>query len=149
MVCESDSFVQIQGAPWRITLLKRRVEMLDDVTKGFHLSTVITQLAEKYKVSEACLYKDWERRGQWMPIVMGLDKFAEFTDIIESKLNAVQRAAWALYTRADNDSARVGALKVVLDSLEIYSNTVLSKQVLERLERVEELAEKKEKEEKP
>lgn len=147
MAREVDNFVQIEGTPWKLALLKRRVEMLDDVTKGFHLSTVIAQLAQKYKVPESCLYKDWERRGQWMPIVMGIDKYAEFTDVIENKLNAVQRAAWSLYMRADNDSARVGALKVVLDSLEIYSNTVLSKQVLERLERVEQLAEKKEKEE--
>ncbi len=145
MAKEPDSFIQIKEAPWRLNFVKRRVEMLDDITKGFHLSMVVPQLAEKYHVSEVCLYKDWERRGQWIPVLMGLDKFAEFTDVIESKLNAVQRAAWSLYLRADNDSARVGALKVVLDSLEIYSNTVLSKQVLERLERVEKLAERKEK----
>ncbi len=146
MAEEHDSTVQVKATPRKLKLLKRRVEMVDDMAKGFHLSMIVAKLAEKYEVSESCLYRDWERRGQWMPILMELDRYAEFTDIIESKLNAVQRAAWTLYVKADNDSARVGALKVVLESLEIYSNTVLSREVLERLERVEELAEKKEQE---
>ena len=124
----------------KLSLIKRRVEMLDTISKGFHLSAVISELSGKYKVKEATLYTDWERREKWMPILMSLEKYAEFTEAIESKLNAVQRAAWSLYSKADNDSAKVGALHVVLDSLEIFSNTVLSREILVRLENIEELA---------
>ena len=74
---------------------------------------------------------------------MGLEKYSGFAEVIESKLNAVEKAAWSLFLRSDNDSARVGALKVILDSLEGYSNAVLSREIVSRLERVEELAEKK------
>ena len=76
-------------------------------------------------------------------MLLSLEKYAEFADEMETKLNAVQKAAWSTYMRAKNDSAKVGALKVVLDSLEVHSNAVLSKNILERLERVEELAENK------
>jgi len=119
--------------------------MLDMICKGFHPSAVISQMAENYAVSERCLWSDWERREKWVPMLLSLEKYAEFADEMETKLSAVQKAAWSTYTRASNDSAKVGALRLVLDSLEVHSNAVLSRNILERLERVEELAEKKEK----
>ncbi len=131
-----------------LELLKRRTEMLDTVCKGFHISEVISHLAEKYEVTEKCLWSDWERREKWIPMLLSMEKYAEFADAMETRLNAVQKAAWSTYTRATNDSAKVGALRLVLDSLEVHSNAVLSRNILERLERVEELAEKKEKEDK-
>lgn len=124
-------------------ILKRRAEMLDTVCKGFHPAAVISQLSEKYHVSESCLWSDWKRREKWVPIVLGLEQYSGFAQVIESKLNAVQKAAWSIYLRSGNDNARVGALKIVLDSLEVHSNTVLSREIVSRLERVEELADKK------
>lgn len=129
-----------------IDLLKRRVEMLDSVCKGFHPSSVISQLAEKYHVSARCLWCDWERRRKWVPTLLNLENYGEFAQEIETKLNAVQKAAWSTYLRTKNDNARVGALKVILESLEIHSNAVLSKEVMSRLREVEELAGKKTKE---
>jgi len=127
-----------------LKILKRRVEMFDLVCKGFHVSNVIDQLAEKYNVPEKCLWSDWERREKWIPIILSFEKYSGgFADEIETKLTAVQKAAWTTYMRTKNDNARVGALKIVLDSLELHSNTVLSKDILQRLENVEELAEKK------
>ncbi len=126
-----------------LELLKRRTEMLDSVCKGFHPAQVISQMAEKYKVSQRCLWSDWERRDKWVPMLLSLEKYAEFTETAEMKLNAVQKAAWSTYTRADNDSARVGALRLILDSLEVHSNAILAKSILSRLERVEVLAEKR------
>lgn len=114
--------------------------MLDTVSKGFHPSAVISQLAEKYEVSERCLWSDGERREKWVPMLLSLEKYAGFADAMETKLNAVQKAAWSTYMRASNDNARVVALKIVLDSLEVHSNSVLSRDILERLEDVEELA---------
>jgi hypothetical protein len=117
--------------------------MLDAVSTGLHPSAVISQLSEKYSVAEKALWSDWLRRDKWVPLLLNLEKYAEFTDMVEQKLNAVQKAAWSIYLHASNDSARVGALKAVLESLEIHGDLVLKRDILERLERVEELAEKK------
>jgi hypothetical protein len=57
----------------------------------------------------------------------------------------VQKAAWSIYLHADNDNARVGALRVVLDSLEVHGDIVQAREVLERLDRLEEAAEKQQK----
>ena len=117
--------------------------MLDTVSKGFHPSVVISQMAEKYEVSERCLWSDWERRENWVSIIMGFDKYAGFVEAAEGKLNAVQKAAWTMYSRASSDNARIGALKILLESLELQSNTVLSKEILDRLQQVEDFAVKK------
>lgn len=130
------------GYPVDLKLLKRRVEMLDAVSTGLHPSAVVGQLAGKYGVSERTLWSDWERREKWVLTLLGLEKYAGFADVIEGKLNAVQKAAWSIYLHADNDNARVGALRVVLDSLEVHGNIVQTREVLERLDRLEDVAEK-------
>jgi hypothetical protein len=68
-----------------------------------------------------------------------------FVEVVEQKLSAVQKAAWSIYLKASNDNARVGALRTVLDSLEIHGNIVQTREVLERLDRLEEIAEKQQK----
>jgi hypothetical protein len=133
----------MMGDTLNLKILKRRVEMLDAVSTGLHPSAVIAQLAEKYDLSEKVLWSDWERREKWVPVLLSLEKYAEFADTLGEKLNAVQKAAWRLYLKADNDNARVGALRTVLESLEIHGDLVLKQNILDRLEKVEELAEKK------
>jgi hypothetical protein len=45
-----------------LKLLKLRAEMLDAVSTGLQPSALVGQLAEKYGVSERCLWNYWERR---------------------------------------------------------------------------------------
>ena len=90
--------------------------MLDAVSTGLHPSAVVGQLAGKYGVSERCLWSDWQRRAKWVPVLLGLEKFAGFGEMVVERLNAVQKAAWSIYLKASNDNARVGALRTVLDA---------------------------------
>ena len=126
----------------KLEILKRRAEMLDAVSTGLHPSAVVTQLAEKYGVTERALWSDWGRRERWVPVLLNLEKYADFAEIVEQKLNAVQKAAWSIYLKARNDSARVGALRTVLDALEIHRDIVQTRDVIERLGRLEEIAQK-------
>jgi len=114
--------------------------MLDAVGTGLHPSAVITQLSEKYDITERALWNDWLRRDKWIPLLLSLEDFAEFTKMIEQKLSAVQKAAWSIYLHASNDSARVGALKAVLESLEIHRDLVQTQGFMDRLEKLEEKA---------
>jgi len=95
-------------------------------------------LAKKYEVSERALWSDWQRRERWVPMLLSLEKYAGFTEMIEQKLNAVQKAAWSIYLKASNDNARVGALRTVLDALEIHTDIVQTQGIIDRLERLEE-----------
>ena len=116
--------------------------MLDAVSTGLHPFAVVGQLAGKYGVSERCLWSDWERRGKWVPLLLNLEKYGGFVEMVEQKLNAVQKAAWSIYLKASNDNAWVGALRTVLDALEIHGSIVQTKEVIERLDRLEESAKK-------
>jgi len=116
--------------------------MLDAVSTGLHPSAVITQLAEKYGVTERALWSDWQRREKWVPLLLDLEKYAGFTEMIGQKLKGVQKAAWSIYLKASNDSARVGALRTILEALEIHRDIVQTRDVIERLEKIEEIAQK-------
>ena len=65
--------------------------MLDAVSTGLHPSAVVGQLAGKYGVSERCLWSDWERRAKWVPLLLSLEKFAGFCEMVEQKLNALPK----------------------------------------------------------
>jgi hypothetical protein len=80
-------------------LLKRRAEMLDAVSTGLHPSAVISQLAEKYDVSEKALWSDWLRREKWVPFLLELEKFTDFSGMVVERLNGVQKAAWSIYLK--------------------------------------------------
>ena len=121
-------------------LLRRRAEMLDAVCTGLHPSAVVGQLAEKYGVSEKALWSDWLRREKWVPFLLELEKFGDFSGMVVERLNGVQKAAWSIYLKASNDSARVGALRTVLEALEIHRDMVQTLDVLDRLDRLEEVA---------
>jgi hypothetical protein len=125
-----------------LKLLRRRVEMLDAASSGLHPAAVITQLAGKYGVSERCLWSDWQRRDKWVLVILGLEKYADFGDMVGQRLNAVQKAAWSIYLKASNDNARVGALRTVLAALEIHSDIVQTQDILDRLDKLEQVAKK-------
>jgi hypothetical protein len=80
----------LEGHPTNLMLLKRRAEMLDAVSNGLHPSAVISQLAEKYDVSEKALWSDWLRREKWVPFLLELEKFSEFSGMVVERLNGVQ-----------------------------------------------------------
>ena len=114
--------------------------MLDAVCTGLHPSAVISQLAEKYGVSEKALWSDWLRRDKWVPFLLELEKFSDFSGMVVERLNGVQKAAWSIYLKASNDSARVGALRTVLEALEIHRDIVQTMDVMDRLDQLEEVA---------
>jgi hypothetical protein len=129
-----------------LRIIKRRAEMLDAVCTGLHPSAVIGQLAEKYGVSEKALWSDWLRRERWVPFLLELEKFADFSGMVVERLYGVQKAAWSIYLKARNDSARVGALRTVLEALEIHRDIVQTMDVLDRLDQLEEVAKERDKE---
>lgn len=128
-----------------LRILRRRAEMLDAVCTGLHPSAVISQLAEKYGVSEKALWSDWLRRDRWVLFLLELERFADFSGMVVERLNGVQKAAWSIYLKASNDSARVGALRTVLEALEIHRDIVQTQDVLDRLDKLEDLAKERDK----
>ena len=97
-------------------------------------------MGKKYDISEKALWSDWLRREKWVPFLLELEKFSDFSGMVVERLNSVQKAAWSIYLKASNDSARVGALRTVLEALEIHMDIVQTMDVLYRLDQLEEVA---------
>ena len=47
--------------------------------------------AERYGVTERALWSDWQRRERWVPVLLDLEKYARFTEVLGQKLNAIQK----------------------------------------------------------
>ena len=90
-----------------LKLLERRAEMLDAVSNGLHPAAVVGQLAEKYGVSERALWSDWERRAKWVPVLLGLEKYAGFVEVVEQKLNAVQKLRLPILRKTNTKKAKM------------------------------------------
>jgi len=127
-----------------LELFNRRAEMLDTVCKGFQPVVVVNQLAKKYNISEKTLWNDWGRREKWVPILLASRHFSGFAETQGAKVTLVEKGAWSIFHNGNNDNAKVGALKIILKSVEAHGNIVLSSDVLSRIEKIEQdLAKKK------
>jgi hypothetical protein len=97
----------------QIQIYNRRKDILRFHSRGLKLSDYIEKLAKKHKCSNRALRNDFTRRHEWIPKILLLDE-------------------------ADNDNARVGALKLLGDSvfrqIEVLQSLGEIQQVPQRIE---------------
>lgn len=96
-------------------LLERRTKTLNYLSKGIEPITIIRDFSKEYRVSEYAIRKDIERLPQWAPQVLQL-KDDSLAFELANNIKQVIPNAWAEYLKGDNSSARIGALRVVIDA---------------------------------
>ena len=101
----------------QINLYYRRKDMLRFHSRGLKLSDYIEQLAQKHKCSKRALRADFSRRNKWLPQILLLDDTKGLVNELMLTLHEVRAAAWRVFHESDNDSARVGALKLLGESV--------------------------------
>ena len=111
--------------------------MLEFVNKGVHPAAAVSQLSQKYHVSESCLWSDWQRRRKWALQLKNAEHYDDFLKEQISKIDTVQKSAWAISYKAEGDSARVGALNTVLKGIELTCNLQVNSEILSRVKHVE------------
>jgi len=94
---------------------ERRTELLSLYGKGLDESDIITTIADKYKIKRASVYQDWYRRNRWLRDVSGFKEIENSLWESLYNLKKLSKDAYYLYLKGDNDSARVGALRLVAD----------------------------------
>lgn len=99
----------------RNDLLVRRTKMLNFISKGVPLQTVVDDFSRDYKVSRIAIYKDYERMCQWAPQILQLKDDTLIYELINNVKQVIPNA-WFEYTNADNSNAKVGALRLIMDS---------------------------------
>ena len=96
-------------------MLDRRTEMLRNHLMRIPLKLSVDTLHEKYGTPEKQLYRDWERRRQWLPQIAQLN---DETMLHQCILGAEQilSKAWLLAEETKNGFVKVAALKLIKDT---------------------------------
>ncbi len=97
----------------RANLLERRLEMVKLRSSGFPLSYTVNNLARKYEVSTRAVYKDYQNRKTWLKGILEMkDPETFFLGLLARHEEIYKKAAFE-HLKADNSSARVGALNLM------------------------------------
>lgn len=97
------------------TLYERRLDSLRFHSRGIPPSVWTKELAQKYKVFADTIWRDWNQRHTWLPVVANMkNPETVMAGCVQENIQ-VKQAAWKLYHSAQNDTAKAAALKVILE----------------------------------
>lgn len=120
-----------------LKLVERRQNLLNLRSRGISLSQAVKELAERYGVSPRQLYYDWKSRGQWMEEMLDVkDKDTFLLDLV-SNHKEIYRLASLEYLKAENENARIGALRLLRDINLDFAEMIVSKDTRDRVEAIE------------
>lgn len=100
-------------------LLQRRQDMWDHHLTGARPSVFIPKLAVAYNVKEETLWVDWGKKKNWSALLFQLENSKA---ILKHRLYELQRAkqkCFHLMETADNGSAKVGAIKQLIEIIKL------------------------------
>lgn len=95
---------------------KRRLELLKMEGSGFNQTEIVKELSEKFQCTKRTVYYDYQRRTYWQPQLLELDNQKLMFLKAVNRVEQIYRKASFIHLATANDSAKVGALKVMLDS---------------------------------
>lgn len=123
------------------TLLERRQEMLRLKATGLSLAKIINDLSQKYEITVRGLYLDWGNRKRWIKAILSLeDPETFFLDVLATQ-KQIYKHAFLEYLKADNSSAKIGALRLLRDlNKDLYEMVSLHDLII-RIDKLEEVAE--------
>ena len=111
--------------PSKLERLEIRRELFSNVVKGTSITDACENIIKDYKkrgihVTFNSLYRDWNRRTKWLPLLVKLEDEQELVTGLMLELRESRIEAWTLYNQTmknNNENAAVGILKVINDSI--------------------------------
>lgn len=119
---ESEVLETLPKADPNISKMEVRVKMSRYYANGLSPSNIIDLLKKEYPaVSERTMWRYWAKRNEWLPSLTSKDiaKTTEATDKLLLAIEESRRMAYATYVKADNTSARVGAIGKYQDAIRL------------------------------
>jgi hypothetical protein len=90
--------------------LERRLELLKLEGNGLEPSEIVKEISVKYAVTERAVYKDFETRSTWQPL---LQETKEAQLKVRNRHEQLYRKAVIAYMQAKSDRARIAALSLM------------------------------------
>jgi hypothetical protein len=124
-------------------ILERRLNCLEYYFLGVKSSEWIPVVAKRYGVKPQAIRSDWTRRSKWIPNLQNqLDSQARFSERLVL-LDTLTKKAYAMTRTADNDSAKIGAIRTCGALIGQYFDIMTAHDLEDLKERIEHLEEAK------
>ena len=118
----------------------RRLELLKLEGLGFSQAEVVNELSLKLTCSKRVLYKDFESREVWQPILQSVVKPDKVLLKVLNRYEQIYRQASMRFLTASNELAKLGALNIMLKANSLVCETAVLPEVLGRLKELEDKA---------
>jgi hypothetical protein len=121
---------------------ERRLESLKLEGMGLSQPEIVKQISDKFQVSARSVYRDFQLRGQWQPVLLQLnDRDKVMQKVINRYEQIYERAAFKHVT-SQNENVQVGALKIMLEATGKLAEVLLLPDLIAKVEMLENQAQK-------
>jgi hypothetical protein len=118
----------------------RRLELLKLEGLGFSQAEIVNELSIKLTCSKRVLYKDFESREVWQPVLQSVVKPDGVLLKVLNRYEQIYRQASLRFIITSNELARMAALNIMLKANSLMCETAVLPEVLGRLKELEDKA---------
>jgi hypothetical protein len=108
----------------------RRLELLKLEGLGFSQAEIVNELSQKLTCSKRVLYKDFESREVWQPILQSVVKPDGVLLKVLNRYEQIYRQASLRFITTSNELARMAALNIMLKTNSLMCETAVLPEVL-------------------
>jgi len=123
-----------------VDAVARRLELLKLEGLGFSRAEVVKELSQKIGCSGRTVYRDFEGRMDWQPVLQGDVKPEEVLLKVVNRYEQIYRQASMRLLTTSNEFARVAALNVMLKANAALFETAVLPELMARLKVLEDKA---------
>ena len=120
--------------------VSRRLELLKLEGLGFSQAEIVKELSQKISCSGRTVYRDFESRMEWQPVLQSVVKPDEILLKVVNRYEQIYRQASIRLLTASNELAQLGALNVMLKANTLLSETAVLPELFSRLKELEDKA---------
>ena len=120
----------------------RRLELLKLEGLGFSQAEVVNELSVKSACSKRVVYKDFESRATWQPILQSVTNPDKVLLKVVNRYEQIYRQASLRLMTVQNELAQLGALNIMLKANSLLFETAVLPELMGRLKMLEEKASK-------
>ena len=122
--------------------VNRRLELLKLEGLGFSQAEIVNELSIKLTCSKRVLYKDFESREVWQPVLQSVVKLDGVLLKVLNRYEQIYRQASLRFITTSNELARMAALNIMLKANSLMCETAVLPEVLGHLKELEDKAKK-------
>ena len=123
-----------------LSVAERRLELLKMEGNGFNQVEIVKHLSQKFQCCDRTVYRDFEKREEWQPYLQHLDGEGRLLMKILNRYEQVYRHAGFLLLQASHENAKLGALRIMLETNKQLCETAVMPGLLGRLKLLEDKA---------